>query len=91
MAQTGARERRARREARRQGYMLVKSRTRDITAPSYAGWMILDPAIKAVIAGAFPHRFSLKLYEAEAWLFEPRAVAQLAQREGIISARGLMN
>ncbi|HWK18748.1 MAG TPA: hypothetical protein VNR66_14950, partial [Solirubrobacteraceae bacterium] len=45
------REQRLRRMADRQGLRLEKSRTRDPRAIDYGGWMIVDLATNAVVAG----------------------------------------
>ena len=45
------RENRLRRMAERQGLRLVKSRRRDPRAIDFGCWMIVDPAINAVVAG----------------------------------------
>jgi hypothetical protein len=45
------REQRLRRMADRQGLKLEKSRTRDPRAIDYGGWMIVDLATNAVVAG----------------------------------------
>jgi hypothetical protein len=61
-------ENRLRRMAKRQGLALVKSRRRDPRALDYGMWMIVDPAINAIVAGAETGRASMSLEEVETWL-----------------------
>lgn len=64
-------ENRIRRMAARQGLTLAKSRRRDPHATDYGGYMLIDTATNAVVAGGDPAAYSLSLAEAEKWLVEP--------------------
>jgi hypothetical protein len=67
------RENRLRRMAQRQGFALVKSRTRDWRAIDYDRWMIVDRFTNVVVAGAEPGYPSMTVDAVEAWLTEPAA------------------
>ncbi len=59
------REKRLRNAAKRQGYDIVKSRTRDPRALDYGGYMIVDPYDNTVEAGS---GFNLTIGDVEKWL-----------------------
>ncbi len=62
-----ARESRLRRQARRQGLRLVKSRSRDPRAFDYGRYRLIDPERNFLIAG---HPLALSLDEVETELAE---------------------
>jgi hypothetical protein len=62
-----SREDAARREARRQGCALRKSRIQTPNLDNHGGWMIIDPWQNAIVAG---ERFDLDLDDVERWLAE---------------------
>jgi hypothetical protein len=64
------RENRVRREAARQGYRLLKSRTRKVDAPDFGGFMLVDAERNWHIGGGNPYAFSWSLDDVEAWLNE---------------------
>ncbi len=64
------REKRLRNAAKRQGYDIVKSRTRDPRALDYGGYMIVDPYDNTVEAGS---GFSLSIDDVEKWLTSDEA------------------
>lgn len=59
------REKRLRNAAKRQGYDITKSRTRDPHALDYGGYMIVDPYKNSVEPGS---GFSLSIDDVEKWL-----------------------
>jgi len=63
-----ARESRLRGTARRQGYALVKSRTRREDAFEFGRFFIIDADRNSVVAGTYPVTFSMDLDDVEAWL-----------------------
>ena len=64
------RENRLRRAARRQGFVLRKSRRRDPEAYDYGLWMIVDPDGNTVVAGnQVTGTPSMTLDEVEDWLW----------------------
>ena len=67
------RERRARREARRQGFLLQKSRCRTPRATEFGGYLIVDPEYNAVVAGGNPWAYSMGLDDVEGWLWPDSA------------------
>jgi hypothetical protein len=60
-----AREARARRLARRQGYVLRKDRARSFSVDHMGGYMVIDAAINGIVAG---QRYDLSLGEVEDFL-----------------------
>ena len=64
------REKRLRNAAKRQGYDITKSRTRDPRALDYGGYMIMDPYENTVEAGS---GFSMTLSDVEKWLTSDEA------------------
>lgn len=62
------RENRLRRMAERQGLRLEKSRRRDPRALDYGGYMLVEEASGAVVAGESPRPYSLNVDQVEAWL-----------------------
>jgi hypothetical protein len=63
-------ENRLRRVAKRRGYALVKSRSRDPGASDYGGWMIVDAWTNAVVAGEINSPRALSLADVERFLDE---------------------
>lgn len=63
-----ARESRLRRQAKRQGYKLEKSRRLNREADDYGLYRIVDRATGNPVTSAPPHRYTMKLDEVEAWL-----------------------
>ncbi len=61
-----SRERRLRKLAQKQGFVLRKSRVQ-LSGDNLGGYMIVDPDTNAVVAG---ERFDLDLDTVEAWLGE---------------------
>jgi hypothetical protein len=61
-----AKEARLRREARRQGYMLKKSRRRNPEALDYGRFWLIDPYINGLVTS----EYGLDLDEVEEWLVE---------------------
>jgi hypothetical protein len=72
MSAEKVREDRLRRMARRQGFQLVKSRTRDWRALDYDRWMVTDPRTSTVVAGAEPGYPSMTVDDVERFLTEDR-------------------
>lgn len=68
---------RLRRALRREGLSLVKSRTRNDEAYDYGCYMIVDPYMNAVVAGAETGRPGFSLDDVHEWLQEylPSATA----------------
>jgi hypothetical protein len=58
-----AKEARLHRIARKAGLAIRKSRSRTLEVPGYGGYMIVDPFNNTVVAGAYPHGYSLTLEE----------------------------
>ena len=63
-------EDRLRRMAKRQGLVLMKSRTRDQRARDYCGYMLVDDRNTAV-AGGNPNAYSMSIDEVEQYLTDP--------------------
>ena len=66
--QENVRENRLRRTAKRQGYMLRKSRVRDPRAYVYGTYMLVDPYRNTIVAGDRNSGFGMSLDDVEAWL-----------------------
>lgn len=62
------RENRLRRMAQRQGLQLARSRRRDPRAFDYGGYMLVDVASNAVVAGGSPLPYALDLAAVESYL-----------------------
>lgn len=62
------REKRLRNAAKRQGYDITKSRTRDPRALDYGGWMVIDPRSNSIEAGGMGDGFQMSIDEVEKWL-----------------------
>ena len=63
------RENRARRVLSRRGYVLHKSRRRDVNAIDYGGYMISDEN-NCAVAGSYPIMFGYTLEDVEEWIAE---------------------
>lgn len=63
-------EDRLRRMAKRQGLTLCKSRTRDIRARDFGGYMLAD-LNNIVVAGGNPYAYSMAINEVERYLLDP--------------------
>jgi hypothetical protein len=59
------REDRARHLAWRQGYLLRKSRIREVNLDNLGGYMLIDANMNCIVAGS---RWDLSLEEVEDWL-----------------------
>ena len=81
------RENRLRRMARRQGYALVKSRSRDPRAMDYDRWMINDPDSNTVVAGELSSPRAMTADQVEAWLMSDTGRPR-RRRRGAERARG---
>lgn len=57
--------------AERQRTVLQKSRSRDVRAADYGGYMLVDGDTNAVILGGDPFAYSATLDEIEGWLLRP--------------------
>jgi hypothetical protein len=68
MAEEKVRENRLRRMAERQGLALHKSRRRDPRALGFGGYMIVDVATNAIVAGELDSPRALTLEEVEQYL-----------------------
>lgn len=64
------RENRARRKARRQGFRLIKSRSRSPEHYNFGGFVLVD-CNGFVEAGGNPHEFAMKLEDVERFLADP--------------------
>lgn len=62
---------RAYRDARRQGFALRKSRSRDPNDPTYSMFHITDPFTNTIVAGGHTNNgYDMNLDEVTAWLAE---------------------
>lgn len=62
------RENRLRAAAKRQGYLILKSRSRDPRAAGYGGWMIVNLRSNSVEAGEIDSPRAMSLDDVEKWL-----------------------
>ena len=63
---------RIRRAARRKGLIVMKSRARNPRSTEYCGFIIADDD-RNLVAGEYPHAFSMSLEDVERYLLEDRA------------------
>lgn len=57
-----------RRLARREGYVVRKSRSRDPNALGFGGFMLIDPSTNFAMVGQTPFVYSADLEEIRDWL-----------------------
>ena len=60
-----------RRLAKREGYLLRKSRSRAPQDLSYDGYMLIEPSRNFAVLGVSPWPFSADLEDIHAWLTQP--------------------
>jgi hypothetical protein len=63
-------EQSVRRLAKREGYVLKKSRVRSPSDPSYGGYMLVEPERNFVVFGIGLYPYSADLEEIRTWLQE---------------------
>lgn len=61
-------EQAVRRLARREGYVLRKSRSRDPDNPSYGGYLLIEPERNLLMLGGGAFNYSADLDEVVDWL-----------------------
>ena len=57
-----------RRLARREGYIVRKSRTRDPDSIHFGGFMLIDSEINGAVLGCYPFEYSADLDAIHDWL-----------------------
>ena len=63
-------EQKIRRLAKREGYVLRKSRRRDPDSIEYGGYMLIDPDTNFAVLGTGPFLYSADLEEIGDWLLD---------------------
>ena len=64
-------ERRLRRQLKKDGYVLRKSRVRNPDAPAYGLYWIVDPTLNAIVAHGSHADGGMTLFEIEEWVNTP--------------------